>query len=122
MSHRPRWSSAGRALVGLAAAATLLFQLVPTGLAAPSGVVSGVLEVEGALTTSAVAVVTIVDAGAGATEPLIVGQQRGPATAAGSIPFTVRYDPARIDPKRPYVLYASIVDGDAVIQSTAPCR
>jgi uncharacterized lipoprotein YbaY len=71
-------------------------------------------------TESAVAVVTIVDQSAGAAEPLIVGQQRLPAPGAGPLPFAVRYDPARIDPTRSYAVYASIVDGSAVIQSTAP--
>ena len=59
MSRRHRRGSAGRALLGFVAATALLFHLVPVGLAAPSGTVSGVLEVQGALTTNAVAVVTI---------------------------------------------------------------
>ncbi len=120
MASRHRGRRAGRALAGLVAAAALLLQLVPVGLAAPSGLVSGVLQVEGALTANAVSVVTIVDQGAAPTEALIVGQQRSPATGAGSIAFSVGYDPARIDPKRPYVLYASIVDGDSVLVSTNP--
>ena len=120
MSDRRRRWPAWRALVGLAAAALLLVGLVPVGLAAPSGTVSGVLEVERMLTAQAVAVVTILDQGAAPTEALIVGQQRSSVTGTGSIPFSVRYDPARIDPARPYVLYASIVDGSAVLQSTNP--
>ena len=126
MSRRHRHRSARRVLLGFVAASALLLQLVPTSLAAPSGTVTGVLDVEGALTgegaltAAAVAVVTIVDEGAGSAEPLIVGQQRGPVQGAGPLPFAVRYDPARIDPERPYLLYASIVDGEAVLQSTAP--
>jgi uncharacterized lipoprotein YbaY len=112
--------SAGRLLLGFGAAAALLLQLVPVGLAAPSGTVSGVLKVEGMLTAKAVAVVTVLDQGAAPTEALIVGQQRNSVSGTGSIPFSVRYDPSRIDPAHPYVLYASIVDGDAVLQNTNP--
>ena len=120
MSDRRRGWPVRRGLAGLAAAAFLLLRLVPVGLAAPSGTVSGVLQVEGMLTTKAVAVVTVLDQGAAPTEALIVGQQRSQVSGTGSLPFSVRYDPTRVNPAHPYVLYASIVDGDAVLQSSSP--
>jgi uncharacterized lipoprotein YbaY len=103
MRDRRRGAPAARLLIGLATATVLLFQLVPVGLAAPSGTVSGVLQVEGMLTANAVAVVTVLDQGAAPTEALIIGQQRAAISGTGSISFAVRYDPARIDLERPYV-------------------
>jgi uncharacterized lipoprotein YbaY len=121
MTPRRPIRPAGRAFVGLVVAVALLVPFVPASLAAtPSGTVSGVLAIDGALTTKAVSVITIIDQGAAADEGIVIGQQRLPGAGAGSIPFSVPYDPARIDSARPYVLYASIVDGGAVLQSTAP--
>ena len=120
MQLNRRGRMARRVVPALVVTVALLLALVPAGTAAPSGQVSGTLTMEGMRTEGAVAVVTIVDQSAAAADPLIVGQQRLAAPGTGPVAFTVRYDPARIDVQRSYAVYASVVDADAVLQSTAP--
>ena len=120
MQVRRRGRLARRVVPALIATIALLLPLVPAGTAAPSGQVSGQLTMDVARSAAAVAVVTIVDQSATASDPLIVGQQRLPAQGSGALAFAVRYDPARIDTSRSYAVYASVVDGSAVLRSTAP--
>ena len=106
-------------LVTIAALATMLL---------PAAITSGAeAEVTGTMTISedvtlgpdAVAVLTIVGQDASDESGGIVGYQRID-DAAASVPFSVAYDTASIDPKGSYAMFGSIIDGSTVYQTTEP--
>jgi len=65
----------------------------------------------------AVAVVTLVDLAAAPDAGAIVGEQRIDGVTVTPVPFTVPYDPARIDAKHAYGLFATLVSGSSSWQN-----
>ena len=113
--------SRARTRILLAAALVLTNLLILAGpLHAQANMVTGTLQLQQkiALSPSAVAVITLTDRskdGAGT----IIGQQRING-ATGNDAFAVQYDPAVINSKHAYSIYASVVDGNKQYQNPLP--
>jgi uncharacterized lipoprotein YbaY len=96
------------ALVGAMLGATLAIPVV-----AATGQVTGSITIDEtvALSAEAVTIVTVVDLAANKDAGAVVGEQRIDGASEAPVHFSVPYDPARIDPKHPYGLFATIADG-----------
>src|SRR4051794_21803551 len=72
-----------------------------------------------ALSPTAVAVITLTDRSKDVTAGTIIGQQRIDG-ATGTDTFAVQFDPATINTKHAYSIYASLIDRDKQWQSLEP--
>ena len=117
MSSRSR--SAGRRAASIALAVALLSVAIAIPASAATEFVSGTLTFtqDIALSGKAVAVITIVDQAAAPDAGAVIGQQRIDGVAAVPLPFSVPYDPGRVDAKHAYGLFATIVDGSKTWQN-----
>jgi uncharacterized lipoprotein YbaY len=90
-------------------------------LHAASNAVTGNLQFKEkvALSPSAVAIITLADRNKDATAGTIIGQQRIDG-ATGNDAFSVPFDPAIINTKHAYTIYASLIDGGKSWQSLLP--
>jgi len=106
-------------LVLLVAASIIMPALAVGQDSAEPGLVTGTITTAEPLapSTSAVAVVTIVDRSAGGAD-VIVGQQRRADPGPSPVKFKVAYDPARIQGDHAYVVFAAILDGGASWQNS----
>ena len=95
-------------LIGAMLAATLAIPVI-----AATGHVTGTLTIKEtiALSGDAVAVVTVVDLAAAPDAGAIIAEQRIDGVGEIPVPFSVPYDPARVNPKHPYGLFATLIDG-----------
>jgi uncharacterized lipoprotein YbaY len=109
----------GRRVGILVLVATMLAAALAIPVMAATAHVTGTLTYKDkvALGPSATAVVTIVDLAAAPDAGAIVGQARIDSVGQVPIAFSVAYDTARIDPKHPYGLFATIVDGSSSWQN-----
>src|SRR5262245_28482021 len=70
--------------------------------------------------SSAVAVVTLVDITADPEAGAILGQQRIDAAGAAPLAFEVPYESDRVQSKHAYAAYATVIDGDAAFATLVP--
>ncbi len=110
-----------RRILALVIPAVLVLGLLPAAAAAATQTVTGTITTEGkiALSTDAIAVVTLVDQQASPEAGTIIGQQRIESVQF-PISFGVTYDDARVDPTHSYALYASVIDGATRYQNAEP--
>ncbi len=111
-----RLLSRGAALsIALLLLAPALFVQAAGGPAAVTGQLTSKATI--ALSSSAVAVVVLVDQTASADGGSIIGLQRIDKPGTVPVSFSVPYDPATIQPKHAYALFASLQDGATVWQN-----
>jgi putative lipoprotein len=113
-------------VTGRAFACGLLLAIALVACAGPSreprpgdraAVVSGTITYRErvALRAGAVVVVQLQDVSRADAPGLVIGEQRIDSPGQVPIRFEVRYDPARIDPERTYVISARIFQGDRLL-------
>ena len=117
MSSQPR--SVGTRVGSVALVVAMLSVIVTIPVSAATEFVSGTLTFTQKLSLSgkAVAIITVVDQAAAPDAGAVIGQQRIDGVAAVPVPFSVPYDPARVNAKHAYGLYATIVDGSKTWQN-----
>ncbi len=96
------------------------FLILVGPLHAQSDTVTGTLQLQQriAVSPSSVAVITLTDRSKDG-EGTIIGQQRIDG-ATGNDAFAVQFDPAVINPKHAYSIYASLIDGNKQWQNPEP--
>jgi uncharacterized lipoprotein YbaY len=115
--------SRARIRILLAAALVLINLLVLAGpIKASDNLVTGTLifNEDVLLAPDAIAVVTLTDRSKDATAGTIIGQQRIDGGVGPETPFAVPFDPAAINQKHAYSIYASLISGPNQYQSAAP--